>query len=226
MSKGKLYVIEGSDSSGKKTQSDLLYKKLKKEGKRVRLISFPNYESDSSALVKMYLAGDFGDNPEDVNIYAASTFYAVDRYASYKKDWKEFYESGGIIITDRYTTSNMVHQAAKLDNPIEKDEYISWLLNLEYELYKIPTPDKVFFLDVIPTISENLMKDRLNKITNEEGKDIHEANSEFLRKCYNSALDIAKLHDWNMIKCDNGEDILDIEEIHEKIYRELKSELI
>ena len=110
LKKGKLYVIEGLDGSGKATQSQLLYESFARKGLPVRKVSFPNYESDSSALVRMYLRGDFGRDPSDVNAYAASSFYAADRFAGYKADWGPFYEEGGIIIADRYTTSNAIHQ--------------------------------------------------------------------------------------------------------------------
>ena len=222
MKKGKLLVVEGSDGSGKATQAQLLYERLLKEGKKVKLISFPDYNSNSSALVKMYLAGDFGENPNDVNIFAASTFYSVDRFASYKKDWETFYEEGGIIIADRYTTSNMVHQAAKIDDKIKKDEYLNWLWNLEFNLFKLPIPDVVFFLDVKPEISQKLMKNRLNKITNGEKKDIHEKNKDFLAKSYKNALYVADKYDWVKIDCNTGENIENIENIHEKIYENLR----
>lgn len=219
--KGKLFIFEGVDSSGKETQAKLLYNNLLAEGKNVRLISFPDYTSDSSALVKMYLAGDFGENADDVNVYAASTFYAVDRFASYNTKWKKFYEDGDIIIADRYTTSNMVHQAAKINNEKEKDEFLDWLWNLEFELYGLPVPDKVFFLDVKPETSQRLMESRLNKITNKEEKDIHESNKEYLNKSYNNAKYVADKYDWAKIDCNSGDGIKSIEEIQEKIREEL-----
>lgn len=222
MEKGRLYVIEGSDGSGKATQSKLLYDRLLSENKKVRLISFPDYESDSSVLVKMYLAGEFGTDANDVNVYAASTFYAVDRFASFKKDWQNFYNNGGIIIADRYTTSNMVHQAAKIKNINKKDKYLDWLWNLEFELFKLPVPDLVLFLDVKPEISQKLMENRLNKITKETKKDIHENNSGFLFESYNNALYVAKKYDWKIINCNEGDKIASVETIHKKIYKELR----
>ena len=146
--KGKLIVIEGVDGSGKQTQSEELYQRLKNNGKKIMKISFPDYEAESSALVKMYLRGDFGDNPEEISPYVASSFFAVDRYASFQTKWKEFYQAGGIVIADRYTTSNMVHQASKIADPKERDKFLDWLYDLEFMLYKIPVPDLVFFLDV------------------------------------------------------------------------------
>ena len=184
MGKGKLIIIEsGSDASGKATQSQRLYERLIQEGKKCLKITFPDYDSDSSALVKMYLNGDFGKNPSAVNPYISSTFYAADRYASYKTKWGEFYNNGGIIISDRYTTSNMVHQAAKLKDD-EKDKYIEWLYDLEFNIYQIPKPDHIIFLDVEPEVSQELMKNRANKFTGGETKDIHESNKEYLINSY------------------------------------------
>lgn len=221
MLRGRLYVIEASDGSGKATQANLLYEKLLKEGEKVKLISFPDYSSDSSALVKMYLAGDFGENPDYVNIYAASTFYSVDRFASFKKDWEDFYNSGGIIIADRYTTSNMVHQAAKIKEVKEKDEYLDWLWDLEFNLYKLPVPDKVFFLDVKPEISQQLIKNRKNKITKGSQKDIHERNKDFLKKSYKNALYVANKYNWEKVNCNQGNNIRSIEDISDEIYVKL-----
>ncbi len=133
MKRGKLIVIEGSDGSGKATQTKKLYDKLVKENKNVKKVEFPNYESESSALIKMYLNGEFGKEPDSVNPYVSSTFYAVDRFASYKKDWEEFYLKGGIIIADRYTTSNMIHQAAKIKDVQAKDNFLNWLWDFEFK---------------------------------------------------------------------------------------------
>ena len=143
MSKGRLLVIEGLDGSGKATQAKLLAAHLAEGGRRVMEITFPDYESDSSALVKMYLSGQFGDKPDDVNPYAASSFYAVDRYASYKTRWGSFYEAGGIVIADRYTTSNAVHQCSKLP-PEQWDDFLRWAFDYEYRLLGLPAPDAVF----------------------------------------------------------------------------------
>ena len=159
MSKGKLIVLEGLDGSGKGTQAKLLAKHLTVTDHLVREITFPDYDSDSSALVKMYLAGQFGDKPDDVNAYAASSFYAVDRYAGYKSDWGEFYEEGGILIADRYTTSNAVHQCSKLP-PEQWDTFLQWLFDYEYHLLGLPAPDKVIYLQVDPAVSQRLMTAR------------------------------------------------------------------
>lgn len=220
--KGKLIIIEsGSDASGKETQSKLLYERLIKEGYNVRKVEYPNYGSDSSALVKMYLNGDFGKNPNDVNPYIASTFYAVDRYASFKTEWEEFYLNGGIIIADRYTTSNMVHQASKLQG-IEKDKFLDWLWNLEFELYKLPVPDGVIFLDVPPEYSRKLMEDRANKFTGTKKKDIHESNIQYLTETYDNSLYIVEKYNWVKVDCIKCNKLSSIDEIHENIYKVAK----
>lgn len=223
---GKLFVIEsGSDGSGKATQSKKLFDRLLKEKYNVKKIEFPNYKSKSSELIKMYLNGDFGDNPEDVNAYAASTFYAVDRFASYKIEWGEFYKNGGIIIADRYTTSNMVHQASKINDDKKRDEFLNWVFELEYKLYGLPEPDCVIFLDMPPEYSNKLIIDRNNKFTGNEKKDIHERNYEYLKQCYDNSLYIAKRYKWNKIKCIEDNKVKTIDEIHEQIYNLVKMQL-
>ncbi|HPD01724.1 MAG TPA: thymidylate kinase, partial [Acetivibrio sp.] len=200
--KGKLIIIEsGSDASGKATQTEKLYNRLLQDDYRVRKISFPNYDSDSSALIKMYLSGDFGKNPEDVSPYVASTFYAVDRFASFKTDWGQAYNDGAIILADRYTTSNMVHQAAKIKERGEKDSFLEWLLDFEFNIFKLPEPDCVLFLDMPPEYSKMLMEGRANKFTGEQKKDIHEINEGYLTESYNNSLYIAKKYGWIMIDC-------------------------
>lgn len=225
MGKGKLIIIEsGSDASGKATQSKRLYDRLVSEGYNCMKITFPDYGSESSALVKMYLRGEFGTNPNDVSPYVASTFYAADRYASFKTKWEKFYNEGGIIISDRYTTSNMVHQAAKMDEE-EKEKFLNWLWDLEFNLYGIPIADEVIFLDVDPKVSQELMRNRLNKITGEEEKDIHESDEEYLLKSYNNSLKIAEKYGWDKVKCTEGMSLRTIEDIHEEIYNKVKSKL-
>ena len=179
MSKGKLIVLEGLDGSGKGTQAKLLAKHLTVTDHLVREITFPDYDSDSSALVKMYLAGQFGDKPDDVNAYAASSFYAVDRYAGYKSDWGKFYEEGGILIADRYTTSNAVHQCSKLP-PEQWDTFLQWLFDYEYHLLGLPAPDKVIYLQVDPAVSQRLMTARYHG--DETRKDVHEKDTEYLAR--------------------------------------------
>lgn len=156
---GRLIVIEGLDGSGKATQAARLTDALNAQGKGVKQISFPDYASDSSALIKMYLGGKFGSHPDDVNAYAASTFYSVDRYASYKTNWGDFYRRGGIVVSDRYTTSNAVHQCSKL--PKEQWlAFLDWLFDFEYNKIGIPVPDRVVYLEVDPAVSQGLMTAR------------------------------------------------------------------
>ncbi len=196
--KGKLIVLEGIDGSGKETQSNLLEKKLKEKGREVMHISFPDYESPSSALVKMYLKGDFGKNPEDVNPYAASLFYAVDRFASYRMKWKDFYEKGGIVIADRYTTSNMVHQMTKYEDEVKRKDFLSWLEKTEYGELELPRPDLVILLDIPLAVSENLVKERAKK---GGSMDIHEQHLDYLRKCHDAYRQLVALYHWKRIPC-------------------------
>ena len=198
MNKGKLIVLEGIDGSGKATQSALLEKKLKAEGKEVMHISFPDYDSDSSALVKMYLAGQFGKDPGDVNPYAASLFYAVDRFASYRTKWKDFYEKGGIVIADRYTTSNMVHQMTKYEEEKERKDFLSWLEKTEYEELELPRPDLVILLDIPLSISENLVKERAKQGGT---MDIHEQHLDYLKKCHDAYQELVTMYGWQKIAC-------------------------
>lgn len=211
-----LVVIEGVDGSGKQTQSQMLYDRLS-EKFEIRRLTFPCYESDTSALVKMYLGGEFGSKPEDVNAYASSTFYAADRIGSFLKDWRGDYENGKFILCDRYTTSNAVHQAGKLCGE-EKDKFLDWLFYYEYNLLGLPKPDYVFFLDVPPEVSRKLMENRNNKITGEQEKDIHEKNSDYLEKSYNNALYVAKKCGWNVIECVKNGKLRSIEDINDEIY--------
>lgn len=198
MEKGTLIVIEGLDGSGKGTQAAELVKNLSAQEKQVRKISFPNYDSDSSALVKMYLGGQFGKEPGDVNAYAASTFFAVDRFASYKQDWGEFYARGGILVADRYTTSNAVHQCSKL--PEEQwDEFLNWLFHFEYTLLGIPAPDTVIYLNVDPAVSQKLMTGRYQG--DESKKDIHEGNLPYLDRSRQAAQYCSRKLGWKEITC-------------------------
>ena len=159
MNKGRLIVFEGTDGSGKATQSRLLFERLEREGVDCRKLNFPRYGEKSAALVELYLGGAFGSHPDDVNAYAASTFYAVDRYASYKQDWGGYYEAGGLLIADRYTTSNAVHQASKLPDG-EREKFLDWLFGFEYGLLGLPEPSLVFYLDVPTEVTERLMRER------------------------------------------------------------------
>ena len=216
--KGKLIVIEGTDSSGKETQTALLFERLSEKIEKIRKISFPNYESPACAPVKMYLAGEFGMDATAVNPYPASTMYAIDRYASFKKDWGIFYNEGGVIVTDRYTTSNMVHQASKIDDEKEKNSYLDWLEDLEYNKMGIPKPDLVIFLNMPTETAEKLMAQRKNKITGEAKKDIHEKDADYLKKSHSNACEISKKYSWLEIKCVEDGRLKTIEEISDEIY--------
>lgn len=208
--KGTLIVLEGIDGSGKETQASLLEKKLKEKGRKVMHISFPDYESPSSALVKMYLKGDFGKNPEDVNPYAASLFYAVDRFASYRMKWKDFYQKGGIIIADRYTTSNMVHQMTKYEDKKARKDFLSWLEKTEYEELELPVPDLVILLDIPLRVSENLVKERARQ---GGSMDIHEQHLDYLRKCHDAYQELVSLYGWKRIPCTEEGKLRTIEDI-------------
>ena len=216
---GKLIVIEGLDGSGKSTQLELLNKKLNDMGIDCKAVSFPDYDNPSSTLVKMYLKGDFGKKPGDVNAYAASVFYTVDRYASYKANWGEYYNNGGTIVSGRYTTSNAIHQASKLDSS-KWEDFLSWLYDFEYNKIGIPKPDKVIFLDMPVEVSQKLMTSRYNG--DESKKDVHECNVEFLHKCRESALYACKKYGWKVISCAENGELLSIETINDKIYEAIK----
>ncbi len=195
---GKLYVLEGLDGSGKATQARRLADTLLERGLPVRKISFPNYESESSALVKMYLSGQFGSQPDDVNAWAASVFFTVDRYAGMKQDWGSFYEQGGILIADRYTTSNAVHQCCKLDRS-EWDAYLDWLFEFEYDKLGLPTPDTVVYLRLDLADSQELMKERYHG--DERKKDIHESNLTYLSSAREAADYCAARFNWKTVNC-------------------------
>ena len=207
---GKLIVIEGLDGSGKSTQLELLPKGLKEKGIACQTVSFPNYDDDSSALVKMYLAGQFGSKPGDVNAFAASCFYACDRYASFKKDWGNYYEKGGIIVSGRYTTSNAVHQCSKLPES-EWEGFLSWLYDFEYKKLGIPAPDKVIFLDMPTEVSQKLLDKRYSADGGK--KDIHECDIEYLNKCRKAALFTAEYSGWVKISCAKDGEPRTIEDI-------------
>lgn len=219
---GKLIVIEGTDSSGKETQTRKLYERLEKEITNVIRLSFPNYKSPACEPVKMYLAGAFGDNALDINPYPVSTMFAIDRYASYKMEWEKFYQDGGIIVTDRYTTSNMVHQASKIESIDKKNEYLDWLEELEYSKMGIPRPDLIIFLNMPIETAAELMAQRKNKITGEDIKDIHEKDISYLKKSYENACNIAKKYNWLEIKCVENGRLKTIDEIGEEIFSVVK----
>ena len=221
---GKLIAFDASDGCGKGTQTEKLYHRLCEEGYPVKKVTFPNYDSPSSSLVKMYLDGSFGTVPGEVNPYIASTFYTVDRYATYKREWEAFYLNGGIIIADRYTTANMVHQTVKIPDSDGKDNYLQWLLDFEYRLFQLPKPDCVVFLDLPPEYSGKLLAARARK-TDLSDEDIHEKDGEYMIQSYYSALEMAARFQWARINCVADGKLRDIEEIHEDVYSIVKSVL-
>lgn len=212
--KSKIIVIEGLDGSGKATQTKILSDKLKNRGFSVKRLEFPNYDSPSSSLVKMYLNGDFGSKPQDVNAYAASAFYAVDRVAGFLSDWKEDYENGAVLLSDRYATSNVIYQMSKLDNS-ERDSFISWQEDFEYDKLGLPRADAVIYLDVDPDVSQKLMEKRYNG--DKSKMDLHEKNLNFLLDCRNSALYAAERCGWTIVNCCENGEIKPIERIAEEI---------
>ena len=173
----------------------------------------------------MYLSGEFGKNAKDISPYIASTFYAADRYATFKMGYKEYYDNGGIILADRYTTSNMVHQAGKIKDETERKKFLDWLCDFEFDLYGLPVPSEVFFLNMPVEKSLELIKKRENKFTHESQKDIHERDKEHLKDAYNAACDVAQKYNWYEIKCVKDGEIRSIEDIHEEIYNEIKKHI-
>ena len=219
---GKLFVIDGTDGSGKQTQFNKLKERFDKENIEYKVASFPNYENESSSLVKMYLSGKFGENAKDVSPYIASTFYAADRYATYKTTLEEFYKAGGIVLVDRYTTSNMIHQAGKIQDKEEREKFLDWLWDFEFNLYGIPVPTKTFFLNMPTEFAVKLMAERENKFTHTQAKDIHERDINHLKDSYNAAVSLVDKYNWKEIKCVENDKIKTIEEIHEEIWEEIQ----
>lgn len=212
---GKLIVFEGTDGSGKATQTKLLCQRLESDRVPYKKINFPRYGKPSAAMVQEYLDGKLGKNPSDVNAYAASMFYAMDRYASYQQDWGNFYEAGGLVIADRYTTSNAVHQASKLPKAGRK-EYLTWLFDLEYRLLGLPKPDLVIYLDMPIEVSEQMMRKR--EADSGTHADIHEQDPAYLRSCRTNAGEIAKECRWTVIHCAKDGEPRSMEEIHTQVY--------
>lgn len=220
---GKIVVIEGLDASGKDTQSKLLQERLENEGYETFKLDLPYYSDPSSTLVKMYLGGELGDKPSDVNAYAASTFYAVDRYASFKKHWQKEYESDKIIVANRYTTSNASHQMTKLSED-EWDDYLEWLFEFEYKKMGIPEPDCVIFLDMPVEISQKLLMKRYQGDSGK--KDVHERDVEYLRACHKAAAYASKKLSWNVILCGENMEPFSFEYISQKVYDCVKKEIL
>ena len=219
---GKIIVIEGLDGSGKATQTDLLYKKLLEQGKNVKKLTFPCYESESSALVRMYLGGELGSNPDSVNPYQASAFYAVDRVASFLKDWKSDYENGTIFLCDRYSTSNAIYQLSKL-NESEYEDFLNWLNDFEHNKLGIPRADYVVYLDMPTEVSQKLMSKRYKG--GEGKKDIHEKNEDFLKKCRMASSYCAKAINWDVVLCAEKGEPKTIEEIANEVYSKVEGKI-
>ena len=213
---GYIIVIEGTDGSGKQTQSVKLYERLKSDGYNVIRQSFPNYESNSSAPVKMYLGGELCKNASYMYAYQTSALFAVDRLCTYMKDLKAHYDKGGVIILDRYTQSNMLHQAGKIHDKIERDKFLDWLDKFEFEELKLPRADKVIFLDVPPKVSIRLAHERADLKAGTK-QDIHEQDVNHLIDAYNSGKYVANKYNWDVVSCVEGERLKSIEQIHEEI---------
>ena len=217
---GKLIVFEGTDGSGKATQSELLCRRLETEDRPFRKITFPRYGKPSAAMVEEYLHGNLGKHPGDVNAYAASLFYAMDRYASWKQDWGTFYEDGGLIVADRYTTSNAVHQASKLPEE-ERKAYLDWLFDLEYRLLGLPAPDLVVYLDMPTELTEKMMRKR--EAVSGTQADIHEQDEAYLRRCRENANEVARLCGWTVIRCGRDGAPRTIEDIQGEVWEQVRT---
>ncbi len=218
--RGKLIVIEGLDGTGKSTQWAGLTQKLQEQGVPCRSISFPDYEDPSSTLVQMYLAGEFGGTADSVNAYAASMFYAVDRYAAYTRHWKQDYEEGKVILAARYTTSNVLHQMSKLPQD-QWEDYLAWLGNLEYDRMGIPAPDLVLYLEMPDEASQKLLTHRYEG--DESKKDLHERDAEYRRRCAKAADYAAGRLGWRVISCAEGSELLPIEAITRRLWQEVET---
>ena len=215
---GRLIVFEGTDGSGKATQTALLCKELDRRGIPYRKLEFPRYNEESSALIRLYLGGAFGSRPDDVNAYAASTFYAVDRYASFKQDWGEYYRQGGLLIADRYTTSNAVHQTSKLPQE-QRRPFLDWLFHFEYDLLELPRPTRVLYLDLPTELSEQMMR-RREQATHTTA-DVHEQDEEYLRRCRENAVFVTDYCGWTRIDCAKGGIMRSREDIHAEVLDKL-----
>lgn len=218
--KGKLIVLEGTDGCGKSTQFRALCGRLEEEGIPYRQVEFPRYGNLSSGPVRMYLNGEFGGAPTDVNAYAASAFFAVDRYASYKQDWEEWYQGGGLVLCGRYTTSNAIHQASKLPMG-EQEEFFRWLYEFEFGKMELPAPDLVLYLDMPTGLTVNLLRNR--EANTHTKADIHERDTGYLTACRETAQRAARVLGWTSVSCLKGKDIRPIADIHEEIWSKVKA---
>ena len=213
--RGKLVVFEGTDGAGKATQARLLARRLEEEGIPFREIDFPRYGNPFAEPARLYLQGQLGGRPEDVNAFASSVFFAVDRYASYKEDWGAAYRSGELILANRYTTSNAVHQASKLERA-EREAFLSWLFDLEYRRLELPEPDLVVYLDLPVELTERLLRARRERTHTQA--DIHEQDEAYLRSCRENAREIARDLGWRRIDCSRNGDLRTPEDIHREVW--------
>jgi dTMP kinase len=213
-----LIAIEGVDKSGKETQANLLTERLLKENLPARKVEFPNYSSDAAGAVKMYLNGDFGGNPDDVNPYAASVLFAVDRFASYKTDWGGFAADGGIVVADRYTMSNMIHQGVKITDPDGRRRYIDWLIDLEFVKMGLPEPELVIFLDMPMDLRVALSENYAKKSPQAQRADIHERNLDYLRRAHICAGEIAAQLGWTRVEAGCGGGLRTADDVHAEVY--------
>lgn len=212
-----LIDIEGTDGCGKKTQTELLYKYLTNLGKKCLLISFPNYDSPSSALVKMFLGGEFGNDAKVIDSYQASAFYSVDRVATMAKINVEDYD---FVIFDRYVPSNMIHQSARVDDKSQLDELLNWIDDFEFGKMRLPRPDKILFLDVPVEVSLALANARKD-LKNGQAHDIFEEDKNHMKKAYENAKYVAKKFGWERIDCVENNNLKTIEQIHKEILTKL-----
>lgn len=213
---GKLIVFEGTDGTGKSTQFSLTREKLLKSGVSFQNVKFPQYDEPSSALIRMYLGGEFGKDPDSVNAYAASLFFAVDRYAGFARTWKSYYDAGGLILCDRYTTSNAIHQGSKL-SPQAQEEFFAWLYDLEYGKMGLPKPDLVICFDM-PTELAHLLREKREQ-QGESTADIHEQAEAYLASCREAARRASAYYGWKVVSCVKDGRLRSIEDIQEEVYR-------
>ncbi len=220
---GRMIVIDGLDGSGKATQAEILKNRLKEKGYEIFSLDLPYYDDPSSTLVKMYLSGELGDKPGDVNCFAASTFFGVDRYASYKKHWEKEYHSDKIVVANRYTTSNACHQMTKLPEE-EWDAYMDWLFDFEYNKLGIPAPDCVIFLEMPVEISQRLLSERYGG--DENKKDVHERDTDYLSHCHKAAVYAADKLGWITVNCARDGSIRSREDISDEIFSIVERKLL
>lgn len=215
---GKLIAIEGTDGSGKATQTTRLFERLRNLRVNVLRVSFPNYASESSALIKMYLRGDFGGSAENINPYAAAMFYAVDRFASFTT-WKDFYNDGGIVLADRYTFSNMAHQSVNFTRKVDRERFCNWVEDTEFKKFQLPRPDLTIFLEMPPQIAAMLRKERGRE-------DLLESDYNYQVKAFKIYQDLAKKYNWKVVNCAANNFARSSIEIHEDIFRLVEEMLL